>query len=233
MINSSKPSPPIKASTQDFIEIEAVKDDILLLKDNSCSVIIAAGTTNFSLLSEEEQKGMIYSYQSLLNSLSFPVQVLILSKRVSISNYLSYLDGKIKLLDEPILQKRLTNYKEFIKNLIKKNTVLEKKFYFVIPFFPFELAIKTKVDMHFIFTRAKTALYPKKDHLMRLLKKAGLAGKVLYEQEIAELFYNLYNQHTIDRKLGSVENYSDIISTSSAGSTDAQNKFADQSLKKI
>lgn len=210
-----KPTAPIKASTQDFVEIEAIKDDILMFKDNSCCVIIAAGTTNFDLLSEDEQHGMIYAYASLLNSLSFPIQICIISKRTSVTSYLALLDEKIKLQTIDVLKNRLESYKDFIKNLIKQNTVLEKNFYFVIPFFALELGAKIKVAKEYVIARAKTALYPKRDHLLRLLKKTGLGGKVLAQQEIVELFFNLYNQDGVATKLASPESYTDIISTAS------------------
>ena len=77
----TKPTSPIKSSTQSFTEIEEIKDDILLLKDFSASVVISVGAVNFWLLSAEEQSSIIYAYSSLLNSLSFPIQILILSKK--------------------------------------------------------------------------------------------------------------------------------------------------------
>jgi hypothetical protein len=82
----TKPTSPLKATTQSFIEIEDIQEDIVLLKDNSAVVVIEVGAVNFWLLSAEEQSSMIYSYASLLNSLSFPVQVLILSKRIDPQN---------------------------------------------------------------------------------------------------------------------------------------------------
>lgn len=213
-----KPTSPIKSSTQDFVEIEAVFEDVVMMKDYACSIIIESGTTNFGLLSQEEQNGLIYSFASLLNSLSFPVQISIISKRMDISSYLDYLDEKTTSQADETVKKRLVSYIEFIKNIVKKSTILEKNFYFVIPFSPLELGVqsntKRKLEKDYVFTRAKTALYPKRDHLMRLLKKAGLGGRVLYEQEVAELFYNLYNPTSTGRKLSAIKNYTDIISTS-------------------
>lgn len=213
-----KPTSPIKASTQAFVEIEEVKDDVLLLKDNSCSVILESGATNFGLLSEEEQNSMIYAFASLLNSLSFPIQILILSKRMDISSYLDYIEAKIKSQPDQTLKTRLTNYKDFIKGVVKKHTILDKKFYFVIPFSPLELgmsgATAKNLNKEYILVRAKTSLYPKRDHLLRLLKKVGLGGRVLYKQEIVELFYNLFNPSPTGYKLAPVESYTNIISTS-------------------
>jgi hypothetical protein len=153
----------------------------------------------------------------MLNSLSFPVQILILSKRMDVSSYLDYLQDKVATQQNDTMRNRLAAYTDFIKNIIKKNTILEKNFYFVIPFSPLELGIsgaKKTIDKTYIFSRAKTSLYPKRDHLMRLMRKTGLGGKVLVDQEIAEIFYNLYNPSANGRKLAPIKSYSDIILTS-------------------
>jgi hypothetical protein len=76
-----KPTSPVKATTQQFIEIEEIQDDIVLLKDYSAVLVIEISAVNFWLLSSEEQMSIIYAYGSLLNSLSFPLQILILSKK--------------------------------------------------------------------------------------------------------------------------------------------------------
>lgn len=214
---NQKHTSPIKSSTQEFVELDFVKEDIAIFKDNSASIIISCGTTNFGLLSQEEQNAMIYAYASMLNSLSFPIQILILSKKMDISSYLDYLDNKTKHQNNPILKQRLLNYAEFIKTITKKNTILEKKFYFTLPFSPLELGIEGarggKINKQYIYTKAKTSLYPKRDHLMRLLKRAGLGGRTLFEQEIVELFYNLYNPSPSGRKLAPIDSYTDVIST--------------------
>lgn len=213
-----KPTSPIKASTQDFIEIQDIRDDVVLFKDNSACIIISVGATNFGLLSQEEQNSMIYAFSSLLNSLSFPIQIVILSKKMDVSSYFDYLDVKIKNQKDAHLQKKLISYKEFIKRLVVKNTILEKKFYCVVPFSPLEMGVssatKTTFNKEYLFARAKTSLYPKRDHLIRLLNRANLGGKTLFEQDIVELFYNLYNTSTTGRKIAPLSNYTDIISVS-------------------
>ncbi|KKP67625.1 MAG: hypothetical protein UR68_C0039G0002 [Candidatus Roizmanbacteria bacterium GW2011_GWA2_35_19] len=214
---TSKPTSPIKASTQSFIEIEEIKDDVVLMKDFSAATVIEVSAVNFWLLSSEEQSSMIYSYAGLLNSLSFPVQILIISKKMDISAYLDYLDDKINKMTVELMKKRLNSYKEFIKNIIKKNTVLEKRFFFIVPFSPLELGISGaspgSLNKGYIISRAKTSLYPKRDNLIRLLLKNGLKGTVLLAQELSELFYNLYNPSATGRKLGPLESYTDVVMT--------------------
>ncbi|KKQ24534.1 MAG: hypothetical protein US40_C0003G0076 [Candidatus Roizmanbacteria bacterium GW2011_GWC2_37_13] len=213
-----KPTSPVKASTQSFIEIEEIKDDVVLMKDFSASVVIEVGAVNFWLLSTEEQTSMIYSYSGLLNSLSFPVQILILSKKMDVSLYLDYLDGKIDVQTNDLLKSRLSSYKEFIKNVVKKNTVLEKRFFFVIPFSPLELGVSGanpgSLNKEYVVNRAKTSLYPKRDNLLRLLSKIGLRASVLQNQQLTELYYNLYNPSSTGRRLAPVESYTDVVMTS-------------------
>lgn len=208
-----KPTSPIKSSTQSFTEIEDIKDDILLLKDYSASVVISVGAVNFWLLSAEEQSSIIYAYSSLLNSLSFPIQILILSKRMDISSYLEYLDSVAVASKDDLMKTRLGSYKEFIKSVVKKNSVLEKKFYFVIPFSPLEIGISGIGGMkkEYVIARAKTSLYPKRDHLLRLLAKIGLRATVLQKQELTELFYNLYNPSATGRMLAPIDSYTDVV----------------------
>ena len=213
----SKPTSPVKASTQSFVEIEEVKDDIVLMKDFSAATVIEVGAVNFWLLSQEEQMSMIYAYSGLLNSLSFPTQILILSKKMDVSSYLDYLQGKINKTPVELMKKRLLGYSDFVKTIVKKNTVLEKRFFFVVPFSPLELgasgATGQGLNKEYVISRAKTSLYPKRDHLVRLISKIGLRASVLQRQELVELYYNLYNPSATGRRVGAVESYTDIIST--------------------
>lgn len=213
-----KPTSPIKATTQTFIEIEEIKDDIVLMKDFSAATVIEVGAVNFWLLSQEEQTSIIYTYAGLLNSLSFPVQVLILSKKMDISSYLEYLDTKISGQKNDLFKEKMTSYKEFIKTIIKKNSVLEKRFFFAVPFSPLELGVSgaspQNLNKEYVVTRAKTSLYPKRDHLARLLSKIGLRASILQKQELTELYYNLYNPSATGRKLAPIESYTDTVVTS-------------------
>lgn len=217
MMQRKRATSPVKASTQSFIEIEDIRDDIILMKDYSASIVIEVGAVNFWLLSEDEQAGIITAYGNILNSLSFPVQILILSKRMDISSYLEYLQEKAKQEKDSNLAKHLVNYQNFIKNIVKKNTVLEKRFFFVVPFSPLELGAasvtKRKLNKEYIITRAKTSLYPKRDNLLRLLAKVGLKATPLKEQELTELFHNLYNPSSTGRNLAPLKNYTDIVLT--------------------
>lgn len=212
-------SSPIRATTQEFLEIEDIADDIVIMTNGSAALVIETSAVNFGLLSEEEQDALIYSYASFLNSLSFPLQVIILSKRMDISSYIEFLIREEGKAADMIAKDRIRNYREFILSTIKENKVLEKKFYLIIPFSVLELGIKDSTKSltgkkkklpfakDYILSRAKTSLFPKKDHLLRQLGRIGLKGRQLTTQDLVELFYNLYNPSFTGEKLGDANGY--------------------------
>jgi hypothetical protein len=112
----------------------------------------------------------------------------------------------------------MVGYREFIKSVIKINTVLEKRFFFVVPFSPLEMGMSGanpgSMNKEYVITRAKTALYPKRDNLLRLITKIGLKGSILQRQELTELYYNLYNPSATGRRLAPIESYTDVIMSS-------------------
>lgn len=199
----------ITASTQEHLSIEDIVDDIVVLKDGSAALIIQTTAVNFGLLSEREQDATIFAYAALLNSLSYPVQILIRSKRTDISSYLEQLDESFKKQTNPSLKSQIGKYIDFVKTTVQKGRVLDKKFYLVIPFSFLELGpgkalgtlAKRKKGLaypkDYLVEQAKINLYPKKDNLLKQLTRLGLTGRVLSQPELVELFFDIYNPQAV------------------------------------
>lgn len=196
-MTNRKPTAPVKSTTQDFIEIKEIADDVVLLKDGSAVMILETSAINFSLLSEEEQDSLIYAFGSLLNSLSFAIQILIMSNKMNVSDYLEYLTHKLNDQHDQIIHGWLEKYMDFIKAIVTKNTILKKRFFIMVPFSTLEMGIKGAVSSsytnEYLIQRAKTSLYPKRDHILRLLARIGLKAAPLTRTEMVNFFYNLYN----------------------------------------
>jgi len=207
---------PIRASTQEHLPIEDIREDLIVLKDGSCCLIIEASAINFGLLSEKEQEAMIFAYAALLNSLSFPIQILIRSTRKDVSVYLKLLSEQEKKMKKPALKKQLAKYKKFVEETVKKNEILDKDFYVVIPFSALELgAVKTAVSIikktrglpfpkAYIIERAKTNLAPKRDHLVKQFNRLGIKTRQLKTKELINLFFEIYNPGK-KQELGEIE----------------------------
>ena len=133
----------IKGSTQEHLPIEDVVDGIVLMKDGSCSSVLRISSVNFDLLSESEQSALVFAYGGILNSLTFPIQIIIQSQAKDVSYYLKNLQNMEDKQINPQLKERIGKYKKFIEETVKKNDVLSKSFYIAVNFSALELGIKS------------------------------------------------------------------------------------------
>ncbi len=177
-------------STQNFIRINKVLDDVVIFSDGNACLVIELTATNFSLLSAQEQDAKIYAYAALLNSLSFPTQIVIRSKRLDISSYLKLLDEEAAKTPNQKLSEQIKLYRGFVGELVKVNTILDKKFYIVIPYSHLE---KIKAGDNFEQT-AKAALHSKASSLNSQLARLNLRSKILDGEGLVRLFYEIYNE---------------------------------------
>ena len=198
------PAPTI--STQDHLDIEDIRDNLVLLKDGSACLILQTTAVNFSLLSETEQDATIYAYAGLLNSLTFPVQIVIKSQKKDINAYLVLLNTQKQKTTNSLLKNQLEKYYQFVQKTVTENEVLDKKFYLVIPFSSLELGLSSalgstlrqkKPGLSFpkeqMLIRAKNSLLPKRDHLVSQLTRLGLKAHQLTTPELIKLFFLSYN----------------------------------------
>lgn len=193
------------SSTQKFIEIIDIVDDVVITGGGNACLIIEVQATNFALLSAEEQDAKIYSYAALLNSLSFPIQIIIRSKRLNISSYLKLLEEEKITSKNPALSEQIGLYKDFVEQLVKVNSILDKKFYIVIPYSSLEKGLvgtKEQVGMgssqSFFLIGAKASLHSKAESLRSQLNRLNLKSQVLEKERLVKIFYEIFNDVNID-----------------------------------
>jgi hypothetical protein len=195
---------PIKSTTQLFTEIETIDHDMVIYADGSCSLAISTTAVNFGLLSEKEQDAIISAYAGLLNSLSFPIQILIRTQHKDVTAYLRLLEDQERRQKNPKLAKSIHDYRLFVAATVKEKDVLDKKFFIVIPFSSLELGVSTATLLgskkkglpypkSYIIERAQIVLNPKRDHILRLLNRVGLQAYQLTNAHLVRLFFAIYN----------------------------------------
>lgn len=212
--------------TQEHLNIEKIRDNLIVLKDGTVSLVLKTTAVNFDLLSEPEQDSKIMAFGQLLNSLPHSFQIYIRTKKVNIRNYLSYIKSFQGKQLSPGLKRQISIYLNFVQNLIVRNEVLDKSFYIIIPFRAGIVAKTNPVKQMFgktekitnverIVEQAKAYLYPKRDHIMKQLIRMGLNSHQLNTKELLELFFEIYNPDSpITKQKNSVLMESqDIIAT--------------------
>ncbi|GIK84487.1 MAG: hypothetical protein BroJett025_11090 [Patescibacteria group bacterium] len=202
----------IDSTTQQFLDIYDITNDLVILKDGTASLVITVDAMNFGLLAEEEQDSIMYAYAGLLNSLNYPIQIVIKSQTKDVTGYLRLLKEQEDTALNRVQQQRIMKYREFVSNLIRERNVLDKKFYVAIPARPLELGLVpvssvipgqsqtdiSTVDKSMVIEKARSILEPKRDHLIAQFARIGLYSRQIETQEIIQLFYQSYNPEAFE-----------------------------------
>lgn len=173
-----------KASARNQIAIKGVRDGILMLPNNEYRAILQVSALNFELRSDEEQDAIIDTYESFLNSVGTPLQILIRTREIDMDKYLEDLKERLDGETIPIYRTQLQNYDEFIRSLIANNKILTRHFYIVVPYRPTD-----KADFDLIEEQLKLRL----DIVSKGMARLGMHSSQLDSLKVLDLFYSFYS----------------------------------------
>lgn len=218
MAKSSSPT------TQDFIPIKEIRDGIIVLRDGSLRAILLASAINIALKSEDEQQAIILQFQGFLNSLEFPVEISIQSRRQDIKPYLLTLEERIDQQPEELLRLQTREYIEFIKWFTDSVNIMSKQFYVVIPYAGSTLTTASSKKPQNVVSEI---LFPKKnstfqDDIEKFeeqrsqleqriaivkggLSRFGVRSEQLNTEQAIEVFYNMFNPGENHRSIPTIE----------------------------
>lgn len=199
---------PASSAAQQFLDIESIRENTVLLKDGGLRVALMCSSLNFALKSAEEQDAIIFQYQNFLNSLDFSLQTLIHSRRFNIDPYLETLKHRQAEELNELMKIQITEYLEFIKTFVETTNIMSKTFYVIVPFNP-GLSVKKGFLKGLIsgfgsnkshgsaeedsFTENKNQLWQRVDAVVEGLQRMSVRAVALNTEELIELFYGLYN----------------------------------------
>jgi len=206
--SQAKNSPGL--STQMYLKISEIRDDTLVLKNGGVRAILAVNSINFNLKSEDEQNAIIYSYQGFVNTIEFPIQIVIRSKKLDIDDYLDKLRKIGEKQTNPLLQRQTFEYVEYIAKLVEYADIMQKEFFVIVPYDPYR-AQKVNMIQKFLqniqakegyesvkrrhdeFESLKKSLNQRVSTAKVGLENCGLKVNQLTTKDLIELFYNIYN----------------------------------------
>jgi len=187
-------------TTQQFLEIEEIKQGLVILRDKSLRGILMVSSLNFALKSEEEQNAIIYQFQSFLNSLDFSIQLFVQSRRLNMTGYLDKLKELEEKQENELLKVQTAEYRKFVSGLLAEGIIMTKNFFVVVPFTLIEIPGMGKKERKGIsvlteeqFQRAKSQILQRMEFVALGLKRSGLQAAPLNTSELIELFWSLYH----------------------------------------
>ncbi len=198
---------PTQNSTQDLLEISDIKDDMLLLKNGTIRGVLMVSSINFALKNQDEQTAIISAYSSFLNSISYPLQIVIQSRGLDIDEYLLKLGETAKQQTNELLRIQTIDYIQFVQELLVGQSIMSRKFFLIVPYsvlgdnkkgfisklsnlFSASSVVKLKRKQ---YDEYREKLLRRMGHVQSGLEGIGLQSVMLDTASLIELFYNCYN----------------------------------------
>ena len=193
----------------EFVRVREVDHNIMCLvspTDPACReyrAILEVTSTNFTLKAEDEQEAIINGYHAFLKALAFPIQILVRSQRLDLSQYLQGLETATDPDDEATWKELASSHAQFVRELASRRTLLEHRFYIIIP------AEQTKARAHALeallpgmhkrrilqarketLEMAQQELDLRANIVIQQLSSVGLHCRRLQGQELIALYYS-------------------------------------------
>lgn len=207
-------------SVQQYMPFAQIRDDCVLMKDGTLRAVLLVSSINFALKSEDEQNAIVGGYVNFLNSLDFPVQILIQSRLLDLDSYIASIKEAQDNQKNELLKLQTAEYKQFISELVELGDIMSKKFYVVVSFNPAnsntrsfwkqtaDIFSPTKIIglTQKQFSHYHKQLFSRVDKVSSGLAGMSLRSSVLDTQSLIELLYNTYNpQVSVNEKLVKTE----------------------------
>ncbi|MCD6500680.1 hypothetical protein J7K42_01535 [bacterium] len=201
----------LKIPAQQFLEFNQIRNGVVVLKDNTLRGILIVSSLNFDLKSDEEQKAIIYQFQSFLNSLDFSCQIIVQSRRLNITGYFDKLRELEEKQENELLKIQTAEYRKFVESLVEEGTIVKKNFFVIVPYTLSELKgtgmefsglgkfkeifPTTKVSKlsEEEFQRAREQLWQRMEFVAIGLRRCGLTAVPLTTPELIELFWSWHH----------------------------------------
>jgi len=212
-------------ATQQFVPIKEIKDGVVLLKDNSLRILLMTSSHNLALKSGDEQKAILFQFQSFLNSLDFSIQFYIQSRRLDIRPYIALLEERSGEQTSDLMKIQVTEYIDFVKKFVENVNIMSKSFFVVVPYTPPLISAgrgNSPMDLlSNIFSKKKGGVGVQEKARAKLeifeenrsqleqralvveqgLSRIGIRVVQLGTEELVELYYKIFNPGELEKPI--------------------------------
>jgi len=157
---------------------------------------------------------ILRGFQGFLNSVDFPMQIVIDSRKLNIADYIAQLDVLTQRIDNELLKVHALDYIRFVRGLADLANVVSKRFFIVVPYYGADLN-KNKQGMVQRFTgmfksekkekrvsdeelqKYVTQLEQRVAVIRNGIEAIGVKTNILQQDALANVYYSYYNPRPI------------------------------------
>jgi hypothetical protein len=123
----------LSKDAQGLLDVQDIRVDTVFLNKGGAVGLIKVTPINYGMLSKEDQDSVIYGFLEFLNTITFPVQIVMKSVNLDINDYLTSLKHKIEERDDKISMAYYEHFSSYMRDYISSTKINDRLFYIVIP----------------------------------------------------------------------------------------------------
>ncbi len=216
MATQAKTNKIAARAAQDFVPIKEVRDGIVILKSGSLRSVLMASSINLALKSGEEQEAVMSQFQNFLNSLEFPVQFFVESRKLDIRPYIAILEDRLSQELDDLMKLQIREYIAFIHDFTERANIMSKNFFIIVPYDPALIGRGAKGALAALLPSGKegvTTLTNEQFEEYRIqleqrvgvieqgLIRTGVRVALLETEEVIEFFYKMFNPGELEKPM--------------------------------
>lgn len=203
-------------NTETMLPISEIQDDSVILKDGWLRAIIKVEGLNLDLRNDDEIRVTLEQYKRFINSLSFPIQILVRNTYLDLTQYITHMQESLAHInDSPSLKAQGQSYINFMDRISAEQwLIFVKEFYVVVPYYSesdkntmikkprrekllsvlnAQEGIDKIVGRYRSFIKHKRRLDVRTNLVSEWLRSAGMQTERLEMKEIVWLLFSSYN----------------------------------------
>src|SRR5712691_3504281 len=113
--------------------IDAIEDSVVALPGSEYRAVLEVSGTASPLADDAREEGLLAGFATFLNALSYPIQILVRATPVDLSRYVASLEERGRQMSDGQLAALAHDHAAFVQGLARQRTLLERRFYVVVP----------------------------------------------------------------------------------------------------
>jgi len=202
-------------NTETMLPISEIRNDTMIMKDGWLRAILRINGINLDLKNGDEQQIVLEQYKKFLNWLEYPIQILVRNTFLDLSNYLTYINGNLQNIENPVLKTQGEAYYRFLQNIdMQQWLIYNKEFYIIVPYYQNEQdkgqiqrsrwgklldvlnakdTIEKIVQRYRQFLKGRTGLDTRVNLIIDGLGGMGVVAEKIPTSDIISLVFRCYN----------------------------------------
>lgn len=202
-------------NTETMLPISEIQEDTIILKDGGLRAIIKVEGLNLDLRNSEDTIMVLEQYKRFINSLDFPIQILVRNTYLDLTQYIDYMQRSVSHISAPLLREQGEQYISFLDKIsVQQGLIFVKEFYIIIPYYAnsnqndmikkprrqkllmvldAQEGIDKIIGRYRTFLKHRRQLDIRANLVMEGLKGAGMRTERLQVKNIVSLLFSSYN----------------------------------------